>query len=173
VSIPGLRGREAKEVSIRNLAGIIEARVEEILNHVLYEINNSGYAGKLGAGIVLTGGGALLKHIIAYTAFKSGREIKLGYPTENLAGNTDDLKSPMYSTGVGLVIVGMKALERRGGHQQETSPEVKEEIPAEIQEPITDESEINDDTTSTHEQELRENLGFWERFKKWFTDDIR
>lgn len=174
VSIPGLRGREAKEVSLRNLAGIIEARVEEILYHVMYEINNSGYGGKLGAGIVLTGGGALLRHIIAYTAFKSGREIKLGYPTENLAGNTDDLKSPMYSTGVGLVIVGMKALERRGGSQEKIyEPVAGEEIPSEEQKPLNEEGAMNEDTGNSHEQELRENLGFWERFKKWFTDDIR
>lgn len=174
VSIPGLRGREAKEVSLRNLAGIIEARVEEILYHVMYEINNSGYAGKLGAGIVLTGGGALLRHIIAYTAFKSGRETKLGYPTENLAGNTDDLKSPMYSTGVGLVIVGMKALERRGGSQEKTyEPVAGEEIPSEEQKPLNEEGAMNEDPGNSHEQELRENLGFWERFKKWFTDDIR
>ncbi|MGE5424471.1 MAG: cell division FtsA domain-containing protein, partial [Syntrophothermus sp.] len=67
VAIPGLRGRPPKEISIRNLASIIQARMEEIIEYVYYEIKNSGYEKKLIGGIVLTGGGAQLKHIAQLT----------------------------------------------------------------------------------------------------------
>ena len=63
MSIPGLRGREPKEISLKMLASIIQARMEEIIELVVHEIRNSGYQNKLIGGIVLTGGGSQLKHI--------------------------------------------------------------------------------------------------------------
>ncbi len=109
VSIPGIRGRPPKEISFRNLAGIIQARMEEIIEHVYYEIKNSGLERKLIAGIVLTGGGALMKHIDQLASFLTGMEVRIGYPNEHLAkGTPDELASPMYATGIGLVIEGIK-----------------------------------------------------------------
>lgn len=109
VSIPGIRGRPAKEISFRNLASIIQARMEEIIEHVYYEIKNSGLERKLIAGIVLTGGGALMKHIDQLSSFLTGMEVRIGYPNEHLAkGTPDELASPMYATGIGLVIEGIK-----------------------------------------------------------------
>src|SRR5690606_28301712 len=61
VSIPGLRGREPKEISIKNLSNIIQARLEEIIEHIYYEVKNSGYENKLIAGMVITGGGSQMK----------------------------------------------------------------------------------------------------------------
>ena len=108
VSIPGLRGRDPKEISVRNLAGIIQARMEEIIEHVYYEIKNSGYEKKLIAGIVITGGGAQLKHIKQLVEYTTGLDTRLGYPNEHLAsGPIEEVKSPMYATGVGLVIMGL------------------------------------------------------------------
>jgi cell division protein FtsA len=63
VCIPGLRGRDSKEITVRNLARIIQSRMEEIIELVHYEILNSGYSKKLIGGIVVTGGGAQLKHV--------------------------------------------------------------------------------------------------------------
>jgi len=112
VSIPGIRGRPPKEISFRNLASIIQARMEEIVDHVYYEIKNSGLERKLIAGIVLTGGGALLKHIDQLSAFLTGMEVRIGYPNEHLAkGTPDELASPMYATGIGLVIEGIKRFD--------------------------------------------------------------
>jgi cell division protein FtsA len=112
VSIPGIRGRPAKEISFRNLASIIQARMEEIIEHVYYEIKNSGLERKLIAGIVLTGGGALMKHIDQLTAFLTGMEVRIGYPNEHLAkGTSEELASPMYATGIGLVIEGIKRFD--------------------------------------------------------------
>ena len=113
VSIPGLRGREPKEISVRNLANIIQARMEEIVEHVYYEIKNSGYEKKLIAGLVITGGGAQLKHIIQLVEFITGMDARIGYPNEHLAKGADELMSPMYATGVGLVIKGFQELEKK------------------------------------------------------------
>ncbi len=108
VSIPGIRGRAPKEISFKNLASIIQARLEEILEHVYYEIKNSGFERRLIAGIVLTGGGAMMKHIDQLAAFVTGMDVRIGYPNEHLAKGTDEeLASPMFATGIGLVIEGI------------------------------------------------------------------
>lgn len=113
VAIPGLRGRPPKEITLKNLASIIQARMEEIIEHVHFEIKNSGYEKKLIAGIVLTGGGALLKHVTQLTEFITGMDTRIGYPNEHLAtGVPEEMASPMYSTGIGLVIIGLQRSER-------------------------------------------------------------
>ena len=113
VSIPGLRGREPKEISVRNLASIIQARMEEIIENVYYEIRNSGFEKKLIAGIVITGGGAQLRHTVQLVEFITGMDTRIGYPNEHLAKGSDELKSPMYATGVGLVIKGFQDMEKK------------------------------------------------------------
>ena len=113
VSIPGLRGREPKEISIKNLAHIIQARMEEIVENVNYEIRNSGYEKKLIAGIVITGGGALLKHITQLVEYMTGMDTRIGYPNEHLASkNAKEITSPIFATGVGLVIKGLQPYEK-------------------------------------------------------------
>ncbi|HEX8517800.1 MAG TPA: cell division protein FtsA [Bacteroidia bacterium] len=109
VSIPGLRGRPHKEISVRNLSAIIQARMEEIVEHVYYEIKNSGYEKKLIAGIVVTGGGAQLKHVTQLVEYITGMDTRIGYPNEHLAKGTEDVTLPMFATSVGLV---MKELQR-------------------------------------------------------------
>lgn len=113
VAIPGLRGRPPKEITLKNLASIIQARMEEIIDHIHYEIKNSGYDKKLIGGIVLTGGGALLKHLVQLTEFITGMDTRIGYPNEHLAKDVpDEMASPMYSTGIGLVIEGFARLSK-------------------------------------------------------------
>lgn len=113
VSIPGLRGRAPKEITLKNLASIIQARVEEIIEHVFFEIKNSGYEKKLIGGVVLTGGGAQLKHIAQLFEFMTGLDTRIGYPNEHLASNVpDELSSPQYATCIGLVIKGLQSVER-------------------------------------------------------------
>src|SRR5690606_35574537 len=114
VSIPGLRGREPKEISLKNLSKITHARVVEIVEQVFAEIKSYGHEDprkKLIAGIVLTGGGAQLKHIKQLVEYITGRDTRIGYPNEHLAGNTDEeISSPLYATAVGLV---MNSIENR------------------------------------------------------------
>ena len=112
VSIPGLRGREPKEISVKNLASIIQARMEEIIESVYYEIKSSGFEKKLIAGIVITGGGAQLKHVTQLVEYVTGMDTRIGYPNEHLGKGMDEVKSPMFATGVGLVIKGLQELEQ-------------------------------------------------------------
>ncbi|MEO6884382.1 MAG: cell division protein FtsA [Bacteroidia bacterium] len=113
VSIPGLRGRPHKEISVKNLSSIIQARMEEIIENVYYEIKNSGYEKKLIAGIVITGGGAQLKHITQLVEFTTGMDTRVGYPNEHLAKGTEDVTSPMFATAVGLVMKGLETIEKK------------------------------------------------------------
>lgn len=120
VSIPGLKGREPKEISLKNLAHIIQARMEEIIEHVYYEIKTSGYENKLIAGIVLTGGGSQLKHAAQLTEFITGMDTRIGYPNEHLAKSpTGEAGSPMHATGVGLVIKGFQKSETQNLRQKQ------------------------------------------------------
>ena len=112
VSIPGIRGREPKEISFKNLAHIIQARLEEIFELVNYEIQKAKTDNQLIAGIVLTGGGALMKHIQQLAEFKTGLEVRIGYPNEHLNQTTmKEMSSPMYSTGIGIVIETIARME--------------------------------------------------------------
>jgi len=83
VSIPGLRGRDPKEITLKNLSKIINARVVEIIEQVFVEIKNYGHEDprkKLIAGIVLTGGGSQLKHIKQLVEYITGMDTRIGYP---------------------------------------------------------------------------------------------
>ena len=114
VCIPGLRGREPKEISLKTLAEIIQSRMDEIIEHVYFEIKNSGLEKQLIAGIVLTGGGAQLKHLKQLVEYITGMTTRIGYPNEHLAkSNVEAVTSPLYATGVGLVMKGFDYLERR------------------------------------------------------------
>jgi len=127
VSIPGLRGREPKEITLKNLSKIIHARVVEIVEQVFLEIKNYGHEEskkKLIAGIVLTGGGAQLKHIKQLVEYITGMDTRIGYPNEHLASNSDsELSSPLYATVVGLLMKGVRDNEKLNN----TTPEIEEE----------------------------------------------
>jgi cell division protein FtsA len=102
--------------------------MEEIIELVHYEILNSGYSKKLIGGIVVTGGGAQLKHITQLFEYITGMDTRIGYPTEHLANNNhiENLTSPMYSTGIGLVLKGFEALDKKGtSSEAASSGEVK------------------------------------------------
>lgn len=130
VAIPGLRGRPPKEITLRNLASIIQARTEEIIEHVYFEIKNSGFEKKLIAGIVLTGGGAQLKHIAQLTEFITGMDTRIGYPNEHLApGLPEEMASPMFATGIGLVILGLQRIEKESLKVEEPQAKEKEKKP--------------------------------------------
>ncbi|MEE1883886.1 cell division protein FtsA [Pedobacter flavus] len=118
ICVPGLRGREPKEISVKNLAYVIQARMEEIIEHVYYEIKSSGYEKKLIGGVVITGGGALLKHLTQLVEFVTGLECRVGYPNEHLSRSEtmqkttyEELISPMYATSIGLLIKGIVKAE--------------------------------------------------------------
>jgi cell division protein FtsA len=131
IAIPGISGRESKEISEKSLAYIIQSRMEEILDAVMFEIDNSEYADRMAAGIVITGGGAMLKHLPQLVRFKTGMDVRIGYPTEHLVGNiSEEINQPMYATSVGLLMKGFEYLDSKWEEQPERvvlkpEPEVK------------------------------------------------
>ncbi|MGL1886243.1 MAG: cell division protein FtsA [Reichenbachiella sp.] len=114
VSIPGLKNRDPKEISVKNLARIIEARMEEIIEMVHTKIITSGFENKLAGGIVVTGGGSQLISIKQLFEYMTGLDARIGYPNEHLGkSKVETIKSPMYATSVGLVLCGYKSLDDR------------------------------------------------------------
>ena len=114
VSIPGLPNRPPKEVSLKNLAYIIEARMSEIMELVYAEIYRMGLHDQLSAGIVLTGGGSQLQNLEQLTEYITGLDTRIGYPNQHLGkSRIEAVKSPMYATTVGLVLSGYHGLEER------------------------------------------------------------
>ncbi len=120
VSIPGIRNRAPKEISIKNLAHIIEARMEEIFELVHAEIITSGYENRLAGGIVITGGGSQLSSLKQLVEYMTGMDARIGYPNEHLGrSKVDAVKSPMFATSVGLVLSGFRALDERENRYQQ------------------------------------------------------
>lgn len=134
VSIPGLRGRDPKEITLKNLSKIIHARVTEIIEQVYTEIKNYGHEEqkkKLIAGVVLTGGGSQLKHLKQLVEYITGMDTRIGYPNEHLAGDTQpETASPTFATAVGLV---MKAVDQQVVEVSSIASETPDETPDEEQ----------------------------------------
>ncbi len=129
VTIPGISGREPKEISFKSLAYIIQSRMEEIIDYITFEVENSGYAEKLSAGVVLTGGGSLLKHISQLVKFKTGFDVRIGYPNEHLTTDSvEDINSPTYSTSIGLVLKGFEQIDTCVRMNQENHQDVNTNV---------------------------------------------
>ena len=107
VDVPSVGGRKPRSVSRRVLAEIIEPRVEEMLSLVHREVLRSGYSDVLASGVVLTGGSSLLEGIADIGEQVFNMQVRIGYPT-GIGGLVDVVSSPMYATGVGLVLYGGK-----------------------------------------------------------------
>jgi cell division protein FtsA len=153
VCIPGLKGRDPKEISLRNLSDIIQARMEEILEHVHYEIRNSGFEKQLIAGIVLTGGGSQLKHMKQLVEYITGMDCRIGYPNEHVAkAANDNLLIPAMSTGVGLVIHGLDTM-RKGTEGGNAEPIAQETVSSTIKE---------------KQRDSRGTVGFLNKIKEFF-----
>lgn len=142
ITIPGLRGMPPKEISVKNLAGIIQARMGEILDFVSYHLKQVGLDSKmLNGGVVLTGGGAQLKHIIQLTEYVTGMNARIGYPNEHLAsGHIEELAKPMYATCVGMILKGYHDYER---NQIKTNPTfIKLATPKVVEEEVATEENV-------------------------------
>ena len=127
VTIPGISGRDPKEISFKSLAYIIQSRMEEIIDSAMFEIENSGVLDKLSAGIVFTGGGALLRHLPQLVKFRTGLDVRIGYPVEQLATESiEEVNQPMYSTSVGLLLKGYENRMRLNIVEKEVLPQETE-----------------------------------------------
>lgn len=168
VSIPGLRGREPKEISLKNLSKIIHARVIEIIEQAYMEIKNYGHEEqkkKLIAGIVLTGGGAQLQHIKQLVEYITGMDTRIGYPNEHLAGDSDpETTSPMYATAVGLVLNSLESKEKSSLMKRFHTEEVVEEEKVETKPSIP---QAETEVEIEEEEEVKESKGKLRIFDKW------
>ncbi|GGZ54005.1 cell division protein FtsA [Mesonia mobilis] len=189
VSIPGLRGREPKEITLKNLSKIIHFRVVEIIEQVFLEIKNYGHdeqKKKLIAGIVITGGGAQLKHLKQLVEYITGMDTRIGYPNEHLAGDSDpETTSPMYATAVGLVLNSLEKNQKRVEEEEaaavaekqlqqeaEAQPEQFVEQPLEepqqpINEELTEEDPKEEEQEETYKKPKKHRKNI---FEKWFDD---
>ena len=178
VSIPGIAGRDPKEISFKNLAYIIQSRMEEILDAVNFEIQNSGFADKLTAGVVITGGGAMLKNLPQLVKYKTAMDVRIGIPNVHLTGKArDEINQPMYATSVGLIMKGLdyidenKLVVRFGEKKQE---------PVHVQKPVFHpekevEKEVKEEVTIDEvpdEQPNRPHKTFINRISKLWDDII-
>jgi len=189
ITIPGLRGLPPKEISVKNLAHIIEARMHEILDYIMYHLKQIDLDKRLYGGIILTGGGSQLKHITQLTEFVTGLGARIGYPNEHLAGgHNESLINPMYSTCIGLILRGYHDFESgrmrfagEGGNymhisEQELKPVVSEEISVQPvmeaqQEPAEDQTEINRQKARKRNENVKRLFdGLKGKFMKMFED---
>lgn len=171
VSIPGLRGREPREISVRNLANIIQARMEEIIEHIYYEIRNSGFEKKLIAGIVITGGGSTLQHLPQLVEYITGMDVRIGYPNEHLAkGNPEEVSGPIFSTGVGLVIHGLEFQDKMKRKAAKNPKLAKATQIEEVDQP--EELELEDDATNAiHNKRPGWFTNFTDKIRDMLTED--
>jgi cell division protein FtsA len=115
IRVPSFKGLPPRDISVRLLSNIIQDRMSEILEFVSFHIKQAGLDNRmLNGGIVLTGGGSQLKHLIQLTEYVTGYNARIGYPNEHLAtGYTDELAQPMYSTCIGLILKGYSVYENK------------------------------------------------------------
>ncbi len=167
ITIPGLRGMPAKEISVKNLANIIQARMNEIMDFVSYHLKQVGLDNKmLNGGIVLTGGGSQLKHLIQLTEYITGLNARIGFPTEHLtAGHIEELAKPTYSTCIGLILKGYSDYEHNRKQFEQTH--MKVEVPENlkradvVEEPVTSEEVIQEEKVKNRKS-IKD---FWGKFK--------
>jgi len=175
ITIPGLRGMPAKEISVKNLANIIQARMSEIMDFVTYHLKQVGLDNRaLNGGIVMTGGGSQLRHLIQLTEYVTGLNARIGYPTEHLAGgHIEELAKPTYSTCIGLILKGYSDYEHnrkqfdKGFRKMEVPDNLRKAAAAQEEEPVAVDRE------ALQQEKVRNRKGmkdFWGKFKDGIID---
>ncbi len=171
ITIPGLKGMPAKEISVKNLAAIIQARMSEILDFVTYHIKQVGLDSRaLNGGIILTGGGSQLKHLIQLTEYTTGLNARIGLPNEHLAPNhIDELKKPMYATCLGLILKGYSDYDHK--YKEFAEKFRKVDVPRALTvtpatQPVVEETLATNVRVDVTERKQK----FWDKFKNNLID---
>jgi len=169
ITIPGLRGMAPKEISVKNLANIIQARMSEIMDFVSYHLKQVGLDNRmLNGGVILTGGGSQLKHLIQLTEYVTGLNARIGYPNEHLAaGHIDELAKPMYSTCIGLILKGYNDFENN--RRQFENKFIKVDVPESLTRQAA-ERETDEVLVTTKQRQRKTLKGFMDSFKNGIID---
>jgi cell division protein FtsA len=170
ITIPGLRGMAPKEISVKNLAGIIQARMSEIMDFVSYHLKQVGLDNRmLNGGVILTGGGSQLKHLIQLTEYVTGLNARIGYPNEHLApGHIEELAKPMYSTCLGLILKGYNDYENK--RKQFEIQFRKVNVPEALQQQSEETEEVLVDEKEAKTKQRKSLKGFMDSFKNGLID---
>jgi cell division protein FtsA len=170
ITIPGLRGMAPKEISVKNLAGIIQARMSEIMDFVSYHLKQVGLDNRmLNGGVILTGGGSQLKHLIQLTEYITGINARIGYPNEHLAaGHIEELAKPMYSTCLGLILKGYNDYENK--RKQFEIQFRKVNVPEGLQQQAEETEEVVTDQKAAKVKQRKTLKGFMDSFKNGLID---
>jgi cell division protein FtsA len=173
ITIPGLRGMPAKEISVKNLANIIQARMSEIMDFVTYHLKQVGLDNKtLNGGIVMTGGGSQLRHLIQLTEYVTGLNARIGYPTEHLAaGHIEELAKPTYATCIGLILKGYSDYEHN--RKQFDKEYKKVEVPDNLKKGMAQMDAAALSQELSQQEKVRNRKGikdFWGKFKDGIID---
>ena len=166
ITIPGLRGMAPKEISVKTLASIIQARMSEIMDFVTYHLKQVGLDNRmLNGGIILTGGGSQLKHLIQLTEYATGLNARIGFPNEHLSGgHIEELAKPMYSTCIGLILKGYNDYENK--NKQMSSNFTKVSLPKSMSAEVLEDEETTVMDEAPVKIKQRKSLqGFMDRFK--------
>jgi cell division protein FtsA len=167
VTIPGISGREPKEIKFSTLAHIIQCRMEEIIDHLAYQIANSGYGDMLNAGIVITGGGSQLKDLSQLFTLHTGYDVRIGKPDINTVANSDnEMNSPMHATGIGLLLLGFEDMIKRSEDQKAKAAALKpapQVVESDLLQPTLEEHSSEPvkpmKTKSMFFQKIKQNIG--------------
>jgi len=177
ITIPGLRGMPAKEISVKNLANIIQARMSEIMDFVTYHLKQVGLDNRtLNGGIVMTGGGSQLRHLIQLTEYVTGLNARIGYPTEHLAaGHIEELAKPTYSTCIGLILKGYSDYEhnRKQFEKEYRRVDVPDNLRKNEMQTGAQTSDAAFETETMQQEKARGRKGrkdFWGKFKDGIID---
>jgi cell division protein FtsA len=173
ITIPGLRGMPAKEISVKNLANIIQARMSEIMDFVTYHLKQVGLDNRmLNGGVVLTGGGSQLKHLIQLTEYVTGLNARIGFPTEHLAGgHIDELAKPTYSTCIGLILKGYDDYEHN--RKQFDGTYQRMEVPENLKQMAASKELVVEEVDMIAPEKMKNRKGmkdFWGKFKDGLID---
>jgi len=171
ITIPGLRGMPAKEISVKNLANIIQARMSEIMDFVSYHLKQVGLDSRmLNGGVVLTGGGSQLRHLIQLTEYITGLNARIGYPTEHLAaGHIEELAKPTYATCIGLILKGYSDYEH---NRKEFEKEFRKvDVPENLKKVEAQQEEaLSQEMLQQERVRSRRGKDFWGKFKDGIID---
>jgi cell division protein FtsA len=165
ITIPGLRGMAPKEISVKNLANIIQARMSEIMDFVTYHLKQVGLDNRmLNGGVILTGGGSQLKHLIQLTEYVTGLNARIGFPNEHLSGgHIDELAKPMYSTCIGLILKGYNDYENK--NKQMAPNYTRVEVAKTEPQPVAEEIPELVEETPVKIKQRKTLQGFMDKFK--------